>query len=275
MIKIAILALALIIASPSFGAQKPKAASLDFCADQYLLKLGDREQIIALSRGADERDSYMREQAAGHKMIRPSREPIAALDVDMVLTQWGLQPRVQRDLNARNIAITSIDDPRDFDAIKASIQAVGDALGQTDRANALIDEVDMRLDALSARRTDNIKQSKTALYITPGGVTAGEGTLIDTMIRAAGFTNHASTIGKKGWSSFSLEALLGAPPDIIITGFFNAGAEAQNNWSAGRHPVFAKIFAATPTLHLPADILSCGGWFSLEGAEAIAEMKFR
>ena len=42
-----------------------RIVSLDFCADQYVLKLADRESILAVSRDATKDFSFMREEALG------------------------------------------------------------------------------------------------------------------------------------------------------------------------------------------------------------------
>lgn len=253
--------------SSANASQKPTAVSLDYCADQYLLQLGDPGQIIALSRGADEPDSYLRHAAKDHHMIRASREEIAALKPDIVLRQWGGGARAQSDLAGRDIDIISIPHAVDFEDVRQSIRISARALDQTARGERLIAEMDQRLDAVRTRK----KPAKRAIYITPGGVTAGTNTMISTMMSTAGLHNVSSDHGATGWAAFSLEYLVVDPPEMIITGFFDTGTETTNHWSAGRHPQFEKIFAQTQTVHLPADIISCAAWFAVDAVEHLAE----
>ena len=70
------------IAASSAAVAKPRAVSLDYCSDQYLLKLADPDQIAAVSRGADKDYSYMRSAAAGVQKIRPTIEETAPLTPD-------------------------------------------------------------------------------------------------------------------------------------------------------------------------------------------------
>ena len=54
------------------GADAPRRiVSLDYCADQYVLKFADREDILALSPDAGKRFSYMRAAAEGIPTVRP------------------------------------------------------------------------------------------------------------------------------------------------------------------------------------------------------------
>jgi iron complex transport system substrate-binding protein len=67
-----------------------------------------------------------------------------------------------------------------------------------------------------------------------------------------------------------MERVVLDPPELIVTGFFEATTEYVNHWSASRHPAFREAFAATPAVHLAADLISCPAWFSVEAAEQIA-----
>ena len=51
-----------------------RIVSLDYCADQYVLKLADREQILAISPDATGDFSYMREAARGVPTVRAAAE---------------------------------------------------------------------------------------------------------------------------------------------------------------------------------------------------------
>jgi len=60
-----------------------RIVSLDFCADQYVLKLADRENILALSPEAVMAHSYMRTKAEGMPSVRPLAEDAIALQPDL------------------------------------------------------------------------------------------------------------------------------------------------------------------------------------------------
>ena len=72
------------------GADAPRRiVSLDYCADQYVLKFADREDILALSPDAGKRFSYMRAAAEGIPTVRPRTADVLALQPDLVVRTYG------------------------------------------------------------------------------------------------------------------------------------------------------------------------------------------
>ena len=59
------LLLAAVLAVGSPAAAGPRVYSLDQCADQYVMALAPRGDIVGLSYRADDADSYLRDQARG------------------------------------------------------------------------------------------------------------------------------------------------------------------------------------------------------------------
>ncbi len=261
--------LAFLIASTAAfpAAAQPRAVSLDYCADQYLLKLADPAQIAAVSRGADKDYSYMRETAAPYKKIRPSFEEVAPLEPEIILRQWGGGVTAERNFSRFGATVVSLGYPENFEGVKENIRIVADALDQHERGEALIAEMQRRLTALESPETQT---DTKALYVTPGGVTAGAHTMIDAVMNAAGVVNLAAQAGQSYWPALPAEAVLLNPPELIVTGFFNAADERINYWSAARHPALGRLFQKTPTVSLGPDIISCAAWFSVDAAEAIA-----
>ena len=253
------------IAASSAAVAKPRAVSLDYCSDQYLLKLADPDQIAAVSRGADKDYSYMRSAAAGVQKIRPTIEETAPLTPDVVFRQWGGGANAQHAFARFGAKVVTLGYPEDFNGVKNNILLVAGELDQQARGEELIDEIDKRLQALS----DKSRGGK-ALYVTPGGVTAAAHTMIDAIIRAAGLKNIAAEAGQIYWPALPAEQLLLDPPEMIVSGFFVSRDEDINYWSASRHPALNALFTDTPTIHLSADLVSCAAWFSVDAAERIA-----
>lgn len=262
----ALLAATLAAFASCAGATSPAsgAVSLDYCADQYLIALAERDEIIAVSPGADEEYARFRNEAAGLAQARPTAEEIAPLAPAVVIRSWGGDARLMRLLERRGSRIVTLGYADDFDGVADNIRLVAGALGAEKKGDALIADMKARLAAL-----DEKPLGVAALYVTPGGVTAGEGTMIDAILKAAGAANAAAESGLSGWAALPAETLFFDPPQALVTGFFAGANERTNHWSAARHPAFARLFGETPTVHLSADVLSCAGWFAVEAAEAI------
>lgn len=238
--------------------------SADYCADQLLLALADRDQIAALSVDAEKDFSYLRAKAAGLPQARADAEQIITSRADVVLRYWGGDAaRLQRI----GVSVVTLDYAADFESVKANVMKAAAAIGQAQRGKALVLAIDERLARLAARGRMNI----SALYVTPGGVTAGKHTMIDSIFNAAGMRNRAAENGLSYWPTLSAEALIADPPEFMVTGFFTADSERINHWSAARHPALRRVLDATPRVDLPPDVLSCPAWYSLDAAEAIRD----
>ncbi len=245
------------------GIAASRAVSLDFCADQYLLALANPSQIAALSRDATRDFSYLREEAAGHPKIRPDVEELLRIGPDVAFRFWGGDAR---RLSRAGVEIVTLDYVSDFEGVRANIRKVAIALDRRTEGDALIDHMDGRLAALEARPASD----RRALYVTPGGVTAGGATMIDAVLRAAGVVNLAAADGAVGWPSLPAERLIESPPELIVAGFFTSNAERINHWSATRHPALKRLIANVTTVQLAPDVVACPGWFAVDAAEAIA-----
>ena len=53
-----------------------RVVSLDYCADQYVLKLLPRSRILALSPDATRPFSYLNERAEGLPQVKPNAEDV-------------------------------------------------------------------------------------------------------------------------------------------------------------------------------------------------------
>jgi iron complex transport system substrate-binding protein len=244
---------------------KPRAVSLDYCSDQYLLALADPDQILAVSRGADKDYSRLRETAAPYAKIRASAEEALTLEPDLVLRQWGGGPNAETAFARFGARVVSLGFPEDFDGVKVNIRQAAAKLDQEERGEAMIRDLDSRLAKLVSAAPTNAR----ALYVTPGGVTAGAHTMIDAIIAAAGAVNIAAENGQPYWPALPAETLLMNPPEFIVGGFFRASDETINHWSAARHPAIMKLLRERPSVHLTPDLVSCAAFHSVEAAEKI------
>jgi iron complex transport system substrate-binding protein len=248
----------------ALAASAPTVFSADYCADQLVLKLADRRQIAAVSVDADKDFSHLRAAAAGLAQARPDAERVVRSGADVVLRFWGGD---DARLIRFGVDVVTLDYAADFAGVKANIRRAAAALDRVERGERLVDEIDRRLAALAARGASGAR----ALYFTPGGVTAGRKTMIDAIFAAAGVRNVAAEQGLDLWPTLSAETLILDPPPRIVAGFFSANSERINPWSAARHPALQRVLKATAAIELPADLLSCPGWHSVEAAERLRD----
>lgn len=244
----------------SAAALQPRVVSLDYCADQYVLGLADREAIAAVSTHADDRHSYLRDQARDLPQIRDDAEDVLALAPDLIVRGYDAGGRASTYYQRLGLETFELGFSAGFDDVEAVIRRTALALGQVDRGEARIAHMHSQL----ARAADGPRLR--ALYMTPSGLTTGAGTLMHAFMTAAGFDNVIAEQGKSGWVSVPLEQLHEQAPDVILAAFFDGETAPIDSWSASRHSVFRRMMETTPVIELDAAALSCGAWFMADEA---------
>ena len=237
-----------------------RVVSVDYCADQYVLKFVTRDRIAAVSLDAAKDFSYMRETAAGIPQVRSSAEDILALQPDLIVRSYGGGPNAKAYFEQAGVPVVQIGWASDLASVKQVVRDMAAALGAAKEGEALVAEMDTRLAALPKAR-GNTK----VLYMTPGGVTSGPGSLVDEMLKEVGLSNFET---KAGWHALPLERLVIEQPDLIAYASFDSHVTP---WSMARHPIARKQIRELPTVKLEGAWTSCGGWFLVDAIEALAE----
>ncbi len=243
------------------GANKT-IVSLDFCADQFVLKLAERENILALSPDAEAVFSYMRNDARGIAKVRARAEDILLLAPDMVVRTYGGGPNATAFFERAGIKVVQIAYAGDLDTVRQSILDAAEDMDAPERGDALVTEMDARLAALSPLNTGS-----TILYMTSKGAVAGRGTLIGELLERAGYENFQAA---PGWNSLPLERLAYESPNVIAAGFFDTSDMVSDMWTPSRHPVARRQLSGRPVIDLPSAWTACSGWFLLDALEALA-----
>lgn len=243
--------------------QPGRIVSLDYCADQYVLKFADRERILAVSPDAAKDFSFMRGAAEGVPVVRPNAEDVLLLKPDLVVRSYGGGPGATHFFEQAGIPVLDVGWTPDLPAVLDNIQRMADGLGAPDRGAAVVADMKARLAALSDRPS-----GKRVLYLTPAGVTSGPGSLIHEMIRAAGLENFEA---EPGWRAIPLERLAREQPDLVAAAFFGTAASQPDAWSPMQHPVARAQLTGRNVVSLQGAWTSCNGWFLMEAIEALAE----
>ncbi|WP_340644753.1 ABC transporter substrate-binding protein [Phenylobacterium sp.] len=235
--------------------------SLDQCADQYVLALSPREAIVGLSTRADDADSRLRDLARGLPLLRTTLESTLGARPELVVRYWGGDPRLVAQLEKRGARVVTIQEASDFGGVRANVRRVATAMQRQAQGEAVIAKMDARL-----HRSAGAWRGATALYITPGGFTGGEGTLVHQILKSAGLT---PTPPGPGFQPISLEQMALNPPRAVVLGFFR-DLMANNHWSLGRHHVMRRLAAERTVASLPGAMLGCPDPSAAEAVEILA-----
>ena len=275
-----------------------RIVSLDYCADQYVLKLVGRGRILALSPDATRDFSYMRFAAKGMPKVAPRAEDVLVLKPDLVVRSYGGGADAGAFFERAGVPVLQLGYADDLAGVRRVLLETATGLGESERGEQVAREMDVRVAALASTTTspfvpsvverrsstfphtsldfarDKPKRGKrnsspTLLYATPGGVTSGPGSLIHELIEAAGYRNFQAD---PGWQPLPLERLAYEQPDRVAMAWFGKRDYNPDQWSAARHPLMRRASANAP-IGLEGAWTACGGWFVLDAAEAMARAR--
>lgn len=254
--------LATLTLSGAAGAPPQRVVSLDYCADQYVLKMLPRANIAAVSPDADSAYSYMREQAVGVPTIRPIAEDVIALQPDLIVRSYGGGPHAARFFESAGLDVLQVPYVDGVASIAPTVLHMAEKLGVPSTGQEIVARMNDRLRHIADRR-----RSRTALYLTPFGATSGPDTMIHDLLDTAGLANFER---RPGWREIDLERLAYEQPDVVAAAFFDDRGVAPQRWSAMRHPIARRQLAERKTVYLQGAWTSCGGWFLVDAIEALA-----
>ncbi len=265
--RLALLVAAVVAFASAFGAAAaaPRIVSLDQCGDQFVLALAPRDEIVALSKRALNPDSAERARAVGLPQVRPTLEAVLGARATVAVYAWTPDPRLPVVLRRWGVTPVQIDEARSFAGVRANIRKVAAALGQPAAGEALIARMDREL-----AQARGAWGGARALYLTPGGFTAGSDTLVGAMLAGAGL---APSSDAPGYAPVSLEALVVDPPQALVLGFFRDLGGGRQHWTIAGNGYLRALAARRTIASLPGLDLACADWSAADGALALAEAR--
>lgn len=233
-----------------------RIVSLNLCADQYLLALADRAQVATLSHNArNPALSFGAEMAKEWPVSDGNAEELTVLKPDLVIASRIRRPEIRIFLETQNIPVLEIEPAHTLEDIRAQTLAIAGAIGAEARGAALIADIEGRL-AL-ARQSAPEKRPAAAHYQRRGFI-SGQATLMSEIMDWAGLENIASRMGARRTQRVSMEILLAAQPEILVT-----GVPATNERDIGKevleHPALKTLYAKARWIEIPEAMTVCGG----------------
>lgn len=239
--------------------------SLDYCADQMLLKLADRRRIAGVSPEVDLDREFSVPRATGLPRVRPDIESILRTNPAIVIKSYGGGPMLDAQLHKAGIKVVQLGYAATLADIGPQTMTTAHDLDAETSGRATVARFNQQLSG--GMKTG---EPPSLLYVTPGGVTTGPGSMIDDMIRAGGFRNYET---RAGWHNLPLEALTRKKPDAVLMAFFDNPAHEQDAWSSARHPLIRQVLRDVPRLELSGASVSCGNWMAGDVVEKLGMLR--
>jgi len=187
-----------------------KVMSLNACADQLLVSLGEVDQIDSLTYYAkDKTTSPIRNAAASYPTNHMLPEEIINRTPDLILAGPYVRDATTKVIGSLGIKTEHFGVPVSIAEAKEMVNQAGIALHRNEKARRLNREID---DATSQSSATPI----TALVYYENGYSAGANTLIDEVMTRSGLKNMATIYGVGNWGHVDLEQIIANPPQILI-----------------------------------------------------------
>ncbi len=141
---------AMMSAVPIGAAAAPvRVVSMNLCADELVLRLADRDQVLAVTYLArDSRGSTVATEAVGLPVTRGLTEEVVALKPDLVIAGAFTTRTTVGMLKRVGAPVLELGVPADLDGVRAQIRQVAAALGHPERGEAMVAALDARLAAI-------------------------------------------------------------------------------------------------------------------------------
>lgn len=233
-----------------------RIVSLNLCVDQILLDLVPRDRIKALSfLATDPSMSFLHREAAGIATVRGHAEEVLALNPDLILAGEFTTSATVDLLRRLGRRVEVVPMAANFAGIRDVVRQLAALTGEEARGQALVAEFDARLHGVE--RADPNGPRLTAVAFQVNSLASGPGSLVDDVLRSAGFDNLAATSRLGPGGRLPLESLVGNPPDVIVRA--NAARDFRTVLGDNlRHPAFKALEADRPSIHMPMSEWLCG-----------------
>ena len=250
-------AAALAAASPVAQAQdaRPKRiVSINQCTDELVLRLADADRVASVSwLSRDAANSNVAALADRVPVNHGLAEEVMSHRPDVVLAgAWSSRTTVEI-LKRLGVKLVEFDVPRTFDEARAEIRKLAAAIGEQERGEAMVRDIDAGLAALPSP-----KPPLRALVMQPNGFTVEKGSLVEEIMNRAGLENLASRVGGGGYLQVPLEAVALQQADVMILNGEAYGAPSLAT-AALEHPIIKALGRRLRVVALPPKLWTCVG----------------
>jgi iron complex transport system substrate-binding protein len=247
-----------------------RIVSLNMCVDSILIELVSHDRIAALSHYARDPERSTISEAARHLPITyETAEEVVALRPDLVLTSRHSAIGTRNALRRVGIRFELFDVPKTIAGSLEQVRSVARLLGAEREGEAMVARIEQ---AIEAARLPAGQTPLSAAIFQPGGQSAGANTVVGELMELAGLHNVAARYGVDQYRPLPLEALVSAPPEVLLVGKTSPGA-AMRTERIVRHRALRALESQMTQEIFPARLLYCAGPTMIQAAAALAQAR--
>jgi iron complex transport system substrate-binding protein len=246
-----------------------RIVSQTLATDEILLAICPHERIVALSALADDA-SYSNVAERGldvRARCMQGGEQIVQMRPDLVFVASYSRAELVSQRRASQAPVYRLASFDSLHDIESTIRAVGQAVGCDAAAAGLIESMHRDLTTIQQRLPKGRRPLRVLSY-SPGGYTAGAGTLFDDEVRAVGAIDVGAEQGLHGFVHVSAEQLARWKPDVIVDGAPQSQL-ASHRASLMAEPVISRLGARV--LVLENRHLMAASHYCTQGVRDLAE----
>ncbi|MGE4373652.1 MAG: ABC transporter substrate-binding protein [Xanthobacter sp.] len=243
--------------APASSSKPSRIVSLNLCADELLLRLVPKERILSITTLAtDMVSSSVADLAQGVPTNRGLAEEVIPLGPDLVLAGALTTRATVSTLRRFGVDVMDLAPPQSLDEAYAQIRAVATRLGEPEKGEEMVRELQASIPASPPRQTE--QHLPRAVVVRPNGFTAGRHTLADDLIRRAGLDNVAARLKPDKLGQLSLEEIVTARPEVVILDT-DPNTPASIAGMIMHHPALTQAVAGARVVNLPTRLWACAG----------------
>ncbi len=199
------------------AAPKPRrVASLNLSADEVLVEILPPERLVGVTRWVDDPETSNvagRAPASAYRFQKADMERLVGLSPDLVILSEYTDADIVKLIESSGIRWHRMGGLSSISGVRKAILDLGRAVGEPAATARLIQRFDATLAEL-ARRLEGARRPRVLYW--SGGMTAGSGTAIGSLIEAAGGVNVGAEIGVEGIAPPGAERAFVADPDVVL-----------------------------------------------------------
>lgn len=238
----------------------------------YALENGDA--IAAVTDYDNYPEEVMKKEKIGGMEF--NIEKMVSLKPDLVLAHESTAENAKaglQQLKDAGIKVVVVNDAQSLDEVYTSIEMIGKAIGEPEKATDLIDGMKNKFAELKekAEAIEEGQQKSVFVEVSPAPeiYTAGKNTFIDEMLALIGAKNASGDM--KGWAKVDPEAIVERNPDVVVTtyGYYTEKPVEQVLARQGWNNV--KAVKGKQVYDVHSDLVTRSGPRLAEGAEELAK----
>ena len=246
-----------------------RICSVTLAVDEMLTALVAPERVVAVTSLVDDAgiSNVSGRYPTSIPRIHADLEKIIALHPDLVCVAPYNSADFLALLRKSSLPVFRQEDTHTFAGVEQGIMALGEQVGASERAKAVVAEMERRLSGLRAALASSTARHRGLFW--PEGWVLGRNTTIGEMIERAGGINVGAELDQEGAGEISDERILKVDPDVLL---LTAWKVEGSPGTMGLPPTLRMLKAVREgrVVSLEGRYLSTVSQFVVDGAERLA-----